>query len=253
MHWYNRDGFPCYTQIGADGKERNTDLRDARKLRLYPGSTGIIGQLDKVGLNKWLINELIEAALEHPYNPYDWETKDKWIKYAKASMSVKSKKASDRGTEIHDKLEDYYKTGNICKRDEKYITPAIKLIDSQFENREWVAEGTYTDLENGYAGSVDLHCGGSDPVVIDFKTKDKTDVKEMKQYKEHKMQLASYQNLLKYENARRYNLFISVHPDTPGLCILRECKEYEKYLRMFLLLNELWQLTNNYYPTEGVN
>ena len=30
-HWYTQTGEPMYTVIGANGKERNTTLRDAKK------------------------------------------------------------------------------------------------------------------------------------------------------------------------------------------------------------------------------
>ena len=31
-HWYDQDGEPMYTIIGANGRERNTTLRDAKTL-----------------------------------------------------------------------------------------------------------------------------------------------------------------------------------------------------------------------------
>ena len=33
-HWYTEEGEPKYTIIGANGKERNTTLADARKRKL---------------------------------------------------------------------------------------------------------------------------------------------------------------------------------------------------------------------------
>ena len=33
-HWYDKDGNSQYTIVGANGKERNTTLRDAREGRL---------------------------------------------------------------------------------------------------------------------------------------------------------------------------------------------------------------------------
>ena len=35
-HWYTQEGDPMYTIIGANGKERNTTLRDAKKEKLVP-------------------------------------------------------------------------------------------------------------------------------------------------------------------------------------------------------------------------
>ena len=37
-HWYTQEGDPMYTVIGANGKERNTTLRDAKKDNLVPVS-----------------------------------------------------------------------------------------------------------------------------------------------------------------------------------------------------------------------
>ena len=31
-HWYTQEGEPMYTIIGANGKERNTTVRDAKKI-----------------------------------------------------------------------------------------------------------------------------------------------------------------------------------------------------------------------------
>ena len=41
-HWYTRTGAPMYTVKGANGKERNTTLRDARKYDLVPLVTTIL-------------------------------------------------------------------------------------------------------------------------------------------------------------------------------------------------------------------
>ena len=38
-HWYSQDGEPMYTLIGANGKERNTTLRDAKSLGLVPSKS----------------------------------------------------------------------------------------------------------------------------------------------------------------------------------------------------------------------
>ena len=40
-HWYDRAGEPMYTIIGANGKERNTNLRDAKSLGLVPSVTTV--------------------------------------------------------------------------------------------------------------------------------------------------------------------------------------------------------------------
>ena len=42
-HWYTQEGEPMYTIVGANGKERNTTLRDAKKEGFVPSVTTIIG------------------------------------------------------------------------------------------------------------------------------------------------------------------------------------------------------------------
>ena len=62
-HWYDHKGNAKYTLIGKNGKERNTTLRDARKLILVPSVTGILGIAAKPGLVNWMIDQGISAAL----------------------------------------------------------------------------------------------------------------------------------------------------------------------------------------------
>ncbi len=247
-HWYFPDGKSCHTVIGKNGKERATTLREARTLRLYKSVTTVLGIQRNDGLINYHHNELIKAAIENPYNPYEWN-EDVWKRVVLTKMKEHGKKASDRGTEIHNKLEDYYKTGNVCPIDQEYIIPAIRLIEDTFGKREWEAEATFANAEHGYAGCLDLHCNDvQGAIVLDFKTKDKEKLKGVVQYDDHKMQLAAYQLGLGFEKSRRFNLFISTHEDSKGFCKLVECTEYERYLGMFLLLNEFWSKKNRYNP-----
>ena len=41
-HWYDKEGEPRYTIIGANGKERNTTLRDAKKKGYVPSVTSVL-------------------------------------------------------------------------------------------------------------------------------------------------------------------------------------------------------------------
>ncbi len=65
-HWYTIDGKPKYTIVGKNGKERNTTLRDARKLNLVPSVTTILDVAAKPGLVNWQVNQGIQAALTLP-------------------------------------------------------------------------------------------------------------------------------------------------------------------------------------------
>lgn len=66
-HWYFPDGSPLHEVERADGKgTRPTNLRDARKLGLYPSVTNILSVLAKPGLNAWKQEQAILAALTLP-------------------------------------------------------------------------------------------------------------------------------------------------------------------------------------------
>ena len=60
-HWYTLEGKPLYTLVGKNGKERNTNLRDARKLNLVPSVTTILDVAAKPGLVNWQINQGINV------------------------------------------------------------------------------------------------------------------------------------------------------------------------------------------------
>ena len=68
-HWYTRDGVPRYTVVGANGKERNTTLRDARKEGLIPSVTTVLNVAAKPALNQWLQRQVLLAALTLPRRP----------------------------------------------------------------------------------------------------------------------------------------------------------------------------------------
>ncbi len=76
-HWYAADGSPTYKIIGKNGKERNTTVRDARELGLKPSVTTILGIIGKPGLNTWLQQQVLLAALTLPR--IAGETEENWL------------------------------------------------------------------------------------------------------------------------------------------------------------------------------
>ena len=62
-HWYTQEGEPMYTIVGANGKERNTTLRDAKKDNLVPSVTTVLSLVAKPGLENWKINQALNSAL----------------------------------------------------------------------------------------------------------------------------------------------------------------------------------------------
>ncbi len=247
MHFYDQNGDSCHSVIGANGKERNSTIRDARKNGWYPSVTTVMDVQAKPALLMWMQQQILQTAVEHPFHPDEWE-ETAWRKHVLAKTKARTDVAATRGTEIHNKLEHYYTKGYLDKGDEEYITPAIELIDKTFPGVRWVAEASFVDKNIGYAGRVDMY--SKEGLVLDFKTKDKADIKKAGvQYDDHKIQLAAYQEGLDLDrNTKRYNLFISTHKDTPGAVHLVEAEEFDKSIQMFYTLLKLWILKNNYNP-----
>src|SRR6185369_1021896 len=80
-HFYTRAGEPAYTIVGKNGVERNTTLRDARKLDLVPGVTSIIRCAAAPGLEAWKQDQLLLAALTLPR--LDGESEKSWLSRVK--------------------------------------------------------------------------------------------------------------------------------------------------------------------------
>ena len=102
-HWYAQDGEPMYTLIGANGKERNTTLRDAKSLGLVPSVTTIIGMIAKPSLENWKISQAIRATELNPKS--DDESIEVYINRCKQEARKVGLDAAKQGTKIHAQIE----------------------------------------------------------------------------------------------------------------------------------------------------
>ena len=89
-HWYTQEGEPMYTIIGANGKERNTTLADAKKLNLVPSVTGIMAMSYKPALERWKITEAIKSAIVLKID--DDETIDEFVSRCREHSTLVGKK-----------------------------------------------------------------------------------------------------------------------------------------------------------------
>lgn len=241
-HWYREDGSTAYTVPRATGKgERDTTLADAKKLNLRPSVTTVMAMAAKPGLETWKEEQILTAAVEWPFTYGD--DIELWKKQIRIMSRQVAKTASEEGNRIHDGLEKCFK-GN-CLSGDKIIDEARLYIAHNFKmGNDWVAEKSF--CQHGVGGKVDLHHrdGNGHGVIIDFKTKNTTDVAKMKGYDEHCIQLAAYRRGLDLPKAECYNMFISTVE--PGLIVLKKWtnKELERGLAIFDALTELWYLKN---------
>jgi hypothetical protein len=239
-NWYTRDGVPMYTVEAAKGGQRNTTLRDARKLNLVPSVTTILNVAAKPGLTQWLQKQVLLAALTLP-RMRD-EPEDEFIARIIDDSKEQGRAAADAGTEIHASIQGFYE-GQPVTRHQEHITGCTRAISDVFGLHGWIAERAFGH-ELGFGGKVDLH--SPQGVVIDIKTKEFTDPAKVDAYDEHLMQLAAYRVGLGMPEARCANVFVS--RSVPGLTRLVEWSQEDlaRGWQMFVALLNFWQLKNQH-------
>jgi len=241
-HWYDKEGNPFYTIERADGKGvRNTTLRDAKKLGLLPSVTTILSVAAKPGLQNWLQQQAILAALTLPRKENESETDylDRVVNDSKAQ----GREAADRGTYIHGILESFF-DGILLESIPEYCRNAEKELKVAFGNRLWIPEKSASH-ELGFAGKVDLHAKGDKVkgipgVVCDFKTKE-VPLEKVVPYEDHIMQIAAYRELLGLSDARCAIMFVNGLTNEVKLCEIEE-QDLQKGLKCFFHLLRFYQI-----------
>jgi hypothetical protein len=239
-HWYTRTGDPMYTVPSKkDGSQRPTTLRDARERNLVPSVTTILNIAAKPGLNVWLQEQAILAALTLPR--YENEPESVWLKRVVQDSKSQAREAADLGTEIHTAVQGFYE-GKRASAFPIHVQTCTKAIEGHYGAKNWVAERAFAH-EMGFGGKVDLHSEG---IVIDIKTKDFSDPSKVVPYDEHLMQLAAYRVGLGMPEARCANVFIS--RTNPDLAVVTEWAEedLQRGWKMFTALLSFWQYKNQY-------
>lgn len=102
-HWYSSLGEPAHVVIGANGKERNTTVADARKMKLYPSVTSVLGIMAKPNLVNWQIEMALTAALT--MSQKEDEDLSAFAKRAYQESKEITAKAAKFGTEMHEHME----------------------------------------------------------------------------------------------------------------------------------------------------
>ena len=256
-HWYTNEGKPMHWIEGANGKQRDTTLRDARKLNLFPSVTTILGTIDKPALTGWKLKQVTEACFNDEA-AWDMASYNDYHKSMMNDAFQDSTDARDRGSEIHDAIEDLVLDESpMCAPDIEMIARHAWLAiceDTGAGLHDFIPEATVCG--DGYAGMIDLH---NDEFLIDWKTKDIDDIKKKMAYPEQAMQLAAYDRALfkstpigsrppSYRPRRCINVFID--RQEPGKLVIHEWKPEDISLawQKFQLLVKYWQLDKGYKP-----
>ena len=246
-HWYKPDGTAAYEVIGANGKQRPTTLRDAKKLGLFPSVTTIMQMEAKPQLTRWLVTQGMMSCLTLPRQ--EGESDDAFLARATADSREQSRKAAARGTYLHGLIETAM-TGQVFHAsddDMNIINPVLRWLEVNFAGYSWQPERSFAS-ELGYGGKIDLYGTRPDSpaVVIDFKCKADIHLKQKLAkdlaYDEHCSQLAAYANGLRHPDARCINLFIDT--DVPGHIVPHEWprEQVEKGWQAFDCLLRLFQI-----------
>ena len=259
-HWYTKEAKPMHFIEGANGEMRDTTLRDARKLNLYPSVTGILDILAKPGLEAWKQRQVIEASLTLPM--LEGESVDEFIKRIPQDAFKSAEEAKDRGSEIHNCIETLFKSEY-----EDFPTDIMEISEhardaileyTQGSVVDFIAEQTV--VGEGYGGMVDLN---SDRFVIDYKTKDIKD-KQWEQYLAQKniypaiaypencQQLVAYDKALPRSAINRRLINVYIDRQIPGRVIIHEWKpeEVKTAWQVFVFALGIWQLTKKYVPEQ---
>lgn len=237
-HWYDEAGNPRYTIKGANGKIRPTTLRDAKKHGYYPSVTTILNTLDKPGLTRWMNVQIIENTDDTPR--ILGEHVDAYIRRILDKAKKKGRDAADRGTRVHAVIEDWFdKKVLIRQPSEKKILESVldmlKEVGGDLES--WTSESTIVCHDPKFAGKCDKSNDAAE-IVLDYKTKEFDDPKQVKAYPEQAMQLGAYAIGKGYKNPRLINVYVSV--TVPGLLKVVEHEDPQRWMDAFVHLARYW-------------
>lgn len=279
-HWYRPDARPChqlpYKDKKRKGELRNTTLRDARELGLYPSVSAILGVVEKKGLDGWKKERVATAAHELFRSGVPDNVSLEWwnqgvLEIAEENMT----KSRDLGTEIHGAIERYLRgvQGSQEYPEMPYL-PASELPYSAHTEaavaalrelgvwgQPFSAERTFAS-PLGYGGTVDFQ---SHELIADFKCVDRLDKKLA--YDDRCAQLVAYNrgaDFLFADNTDSFwvnnrlskfklvNIFIST--SEPGKYLIHEwsTEEKEHGWEMFKACFQLWKIVNRYDPLNAL-
>ena len=243
-HWYAKDGKPAYSVMGANGKERSTTLRDARKMNLVPSVTTIIKSAASPSLEVWKLNQMMLAALTLPR--VDNEPEEEFISRIQRDSKEHAKMAAERGTAVHTAIESMY-SGVMHAEFADHQAGVYREIEKEFGVTEFQTEKAFAH-ELGYGGKLDLFTPNYQDrgLVIDIKTKEFSDPSKVAGYDEHMMQLAAYRVGVDLPNADCANVFVSV--TVPGLVVINKWSQEDlaRGWEMFNGLLTYWQAKNQH-------
>lgn len=249
-HWYAKDGSPCYTMTGKNGKERAVTLRDARELALVPSVSGITQMLPKPALDAWKVNQGIMAALTLPR--IAGETDEQFIARVVQDSKEQARKAAEEGGALHGALERDLQCKQVDPRWQGHVSEVHRaLLAVGVDLRNGQPEHSFAS-PLGYGGKCDWHSRPQN-VLLDFKSKPKIEDGKQMAYDEHLLQLVAYAKGFGLpDDCRLLNVFIGVQDRRVVVhdwsALAEHSADHERAWTLFQSLLRTWQLVKRYAP-----
>jgi hypothetical protein len=268
-HYYTQDGKPCHTQPtkkGAKNPDRPTDVRDARRLNLFPSITGITSMLANDGLTRYKQMMVAEEAFKRP--PIGGEDLQEYTNFLIDKASTPAKEAAELGSNIHALLEAYGKgdpvdltatltfpSTNRKVSVEDVIEPVVARV-VELGITALGHEVVAVNREHGYAGTLDMPWSAKDVLgLMDYKTSKTKPEEPVTPRLPYAMQLAAglaaFSGKEDFTHCRAQNIFIST--TEPGRVDVIEYNgaELAEAWEAFKACLVLWRVVNKHDPRRG--
>lgn len=253
-HWYTALGEARHTMPRAKGDgERNTTLRDAKKYRLIPSVTTLLGLFAKPGLDRWKQDQLLKIAFDTPVKKD--ESFERFADRCLVLHEQPVEEAADFGTRIHDAIEKYFDGYPIEDELLEYVNPAF---DWKQENqlRFIEREKILVSLEHGFAGTVDIVGMGAEgqKFIVDWKTRKTKKGVKVTSYDFQIHQIAAYGATYWGEEAMQagevYGANCYISSTEPGRfeVIKYSPEELRDAWNVFKSVCEIWRSLKGYDP-----
>ena len=250
QHWYTAAGEPRhYTGSLKDGELRPTTLRDARKERLFPSITSILGVLEKEALKRWQFRQIAFAASRAPIQ--ENESEDYFVERVLTQAFQVTSDAADLGTQIHAAMEARLAGEHFDPNMDGYINPALEWLDQNMIEPVEI-EKVVVDTKNGFAGTCDYigRAANGTPVVLDWKSRKTRPGAPVKSWDGMIMQVAGYAKAYWGEHVNVAGANVVISTTEPGRVeILRYTpKQINQAYLALTQLCEVWRYIKGYDP-----
>lgn len=252
-HWYTPEGKPCHTVLKANGKgERNTNITDARKLRLLPSVTGILKMWPSPGLESWKREQDILSAITEPRLP--GESDQAFVDRIVEGAGAEAKSAASIGTVFHDAMSIRLTSGRWPDNPQylKYFEEWDKWIAANLVVTE-LSESVLVNRRYGYAGAVDLvgqtYKWGE--AILDFKNQN-VKCGDPRFYDTWCFQLAAYNECLPIFERTLVSVVLDRNkPDCPHVKVWEKDEVGEAWTNFKCCL-QLWERFHKYTAGEPI-